>query len=620
MFTKAIYSLLLFLFLLTSSCAKDEVTFKTAQKQTPPISKEEPEEQLTPEKEISDSAVSTPSQTSQVNIIEPRPTPKVRRVVRRAYTVNDPASEKGTTQPLKKPPLKTASVSTASKRSPHSETTRPRKVILPLSKEVVGTPEAETLEEVSSSSTRDKRDIPDPVYKITEEISPSPTPDKRDIPDIVYEITEDISPSPARDKRDIPDPLYEITEDIFPSSTRDERDLPDSVHEITENIFPSPTRDERDLPKTIILPLEDIIISVAENFTETFTPPKKKLKKIEIVIIADNSKSLKPHVDKGMEPNIKKLLSPLDQFDWQLGHLNTDALAGSGKPGFSGELSVFGSSDGQTLRFLKKGDYSLDTASRMLISKIKEQDHRGIILSHVTNSPLYSDYTFSTSDGVIQSALKNGQISSSYEQPLKVLLQSVEKRESVNTNFYRENSELIVFMMTDEDEMSDGGPFATTANEVAKTLHKTWPKKKISVYGIIADQTCMDKRNSKEITGDELHVSENAVIGRQIIELTKLEKTKGSIMSLCSNYGEGLSLLGKHAQQKVKSYEKELQNIPLNGSTALTFSSGVEKNWTLEGKKLRITDTLEEGETVTIRYKIPVTKRITPEQWKNEDF
>ena len=227
----------------------------------------------------------------------------------------------------------------------------------------------------------------------------------------------------------------------------------------------------------------------------------------------DNSTSMYEEQQK-LGTRLQSFTDALEDVDWQIGVTTTDIQ------------SVAHGKKGELLRFH-------NSSSKVLTSK-------------------HSDFKNKFLKTVVRQETLDCQpdCPSSNEQPLLATLLNIEKSKSKTKQLYRENADLVVVALTDEDELSTGPSHATKPQEVISTFNTMWPNKNISAFGVIIEPADYDCLNSQELDGQfATHIAELAY------------KTSGKTVSICeSDYAKGMKDIGERARLLINAIT--LSNSP----------------------------------------------------------
>lgn len=284
--------------------------------------------------------------------------------------------------------------------------------------------------------------------------------------------------------------------------------------------------------------------------------------KVDILFIVDNSGSMREE-QQGMSDKIAGFMEIIQNLDWQVALTTTDARATTSDLPQDGQFRAF--SDGQRSKFIRKGQFELAEAQRLLAQSILV----GI----------------------------NG---SGDERGIQVARRSVERRteNSDHRAFHRDDSVLIYILISDENECSNGSCIqANSANNPEKVLQylsQEFGSEKVvkfnSIIKIPNDASCTTAAN----------------VGSAYYELSRL--TSGIVGSVCSsNYSQILTSLGEKTLELVKSVNLECNPVDRNSDgksdIEIRNMSGTIQNtgYKLEGRTLIFDQALEVGDYY-VRY------------------
>jgi hypothetical protein len=274
--------------------------------------------------------------------------------------------------------------------------------------------------------------------------------------------------------------------------------------------------------------------------SETFT--QNSAGKVDILVINDNSISMSAD-QKKMGARFGSFISALDDIDYQMAMTTTDLE--SKKYAQYGRIMNWSGTGNKILT------NQTPNASNVFKNTMYRKESIGCVT--VDNCP------------------------SGNEQPLGAMVMAFAEREKANVGFLRKDADLAIVVLSDEDEMSDRGPGATTAREVMSAFNSSFPSgKRLSVHGIIVmpgDKACkalQDKENP-------------AHYGTYVAELAGL--TGGSISSICDDdYAKSLTSISEQVRKLTGSFE--LAHIPKAGTVKVTLTPSANIGWHVEGRKI----------------------------------
>jgi hypothetical protein len=288
--------------------------------------------------------------------------------------------------------------------------------------------------------------------------------------------------------------------------------------------------------------------------TETFTQGIES-KKLDILFIVDNSGSMAEEQEK-LGERIDSFLSTLTDIDWQIGITTTDVS--NGRFGLKGDLLPF-----------------QGTGSR--------------VLRHTT--PNYQQIFKSTI--VRQETIRCGSdCPSGDEQALRAATLAIEKRDSVNRGFFRQDADLGLMVLSDEDEMSDGPAHATPPEAVLAAVSSAWgDSKQVLTYGMViapGDASCMQMQPG------------GGHYGTFVSRLANL--THGLVGSICAaDYAPTLGLLANHARRLMEYVQLKYQPASRD-NLRVTFLPDHTTDLSLEGRRVRFATPPPKGTLIQIDY------------------
>lgn len=275
---------------------------------------------------------------------------------------------------------------------------------------------------------------------------------------------------------------------------------------------------------------------VSEEFVQGSQPSP-----VDILIVTDNSRSMVEEQEK-MAERTQNLLNEIETLDWQIGFTTTDVS--NGPYGLKGELLPLSTGQG---RILKKSN---PEAPRIFAETITREE----TLTCVT------DATCPSWD----------------EQPLTATLMALQKKNGVNAGFFRSDADLMVLMISDENERSDGGSGALSGAALVAGLRLLMnPEQKILVSAIVVkpgDTAC--------------HLAQQPDGRYATILAALVQLTGGFLGSVCAaDYAEQLKKIGQLVRKSADSFE--LAQRPLPDTLQLSFvPEQPQTEWKLMGQKV----------------------------------
>lgn len=316
----------------------------------------------------------------------------------------------------------------------------------------------------------------------------------------------------------------------------------------------------------------EVSFSPSENLSKTETPPSENgkitesfyfnngqtHKSVDVLFVVDNSGSMLEEQEK-LGQRLSSFIASLSAVDWQIGITTTDTSAGT--YGIKGSLvTLFGSSE----RILKPT--SPNYANTFMHSVVRRESI---------------------------DCQNSGVCPTNNEEPLRAIQLAIDKRNSNNAGFFRDNADLAVVILSDEDEMSSGPPEATKPSEVLAHFNSVWgSSKKISVYGIIVEPGDSACYNEQYLTA--------GTYGYHAAELAAL--TGGVTGSICdTDYSDNLSKIGENVN-KLLNYVV-LANDPDTQDLDLVISPyDPHLTWSIEGRRITFNKAPAQGTRVDVVY------------------
>lgn len=285
---------------------------------------------------------------------------------------------------------------------------------------------------------------------------------------------------------------------------------------------------------------------------------------VDVLIIDDNSDSMRQKQEK-LAARLGSFLGTLGKIDWQIGITTTDTSTGTW--GLRGSLVPF------------PGLSTSDTATgqvRILTAK-------------------HPDYAKHFADAIVRKEAWDcgTDCPSIDERPLSATILAMDKRDTDNWGFFREGADLVVIILSDEDEASEGGPTATKPSEVVAFARDIFgPNKSLTGFALIirpGDTTCY---NSESVWG--------AHYGHTLAAFAAL--TGGETGSICAtDYGPALSSIGKRVREGIRT--AVLSATPKDGQITVTVTPpDPTLTWTLEGRVVTFAHPPKAGTKVVVGF------------------
>lgn len=183
------------------------------------------------------------------------------------------------------------------------------------------------------------------------------------------------------------------------------------------------------------------------------------------------------------------------------------------------------------------------------------------------------------------------------EQPIKNVMQALDGRNTFNAGFFRDNADLIVIILSDEDEASTGGSGATRGSALINKFQSIYgTSKNLQVHGIVVrpgDANCLAIQRAQ--AANDL----GSQYGRFVAELAGL--TGGIVGDICADdYSSQLAQISREARKLITSVD--LGHVPVVGSVKVTLTPAESISFTIEGTKLIFERPPAPGTKVEIDY------------------
>lgn len=322
-------------------------------------------------------------------------------------------------------------------------------------------------------------------------------------------------------------------------------------------VTPPPT------PPPVILPPAP----TTKTATDHFKQDSHRSDRLDILIVEDTSLSMR-NERWTLHKRFPNLIQDLQGVDWQLGITTTNL----GNPqDLNGELISLNYTGLKVLRKQNKN-----------AQKIFE-DAIGLDMCNNDDDP----YAW------LQKPCTLG-----HEEPLKASILAMNSAR--NDALFRNDAQLAIILITDEDEKSTTGHGATTPQDLMDAFSNRFgPDKKLSVHSIIiepGDSQCLDQQSGP-------FADPGAQYGTQANLLSQL--TGGITQSICeSDYSLLTSELAKQAQGGSGQLQLEftLSQTPIAETVQVTISPSQSINWQIDGDKIIFDQAPRENSNIKIDY------------------
>ena len=273
---------------------------------------------------------------------------------------------------------------------------------------------------------------------------------------------------------------------------------------------------------------------------------------LDVLIVVDNSRSMSEEQEK-MGKNMKNFLSHLEGLDWRVGIVTTD------------EHSL--SYGGGVLLPIEK---NLSNGSKIRFIHPKTENYEEKFLN----------------------TIQREEWGSSQEKPFKAIKLAFEKSANENQGFFRENANLAIVILSDEDDHS----YKVSAHDILSAFKEFISKHKtLSVHGVIVEPE--DIYCQLEQAGGSYRTWFSAdKIHDFILE------TGGLSISICNkDYSSGLSRLGERTRRLVNSFR--LSEVPIKDSVHVrVLPRQGEVKFSVKGNLVLIESSLQPNSNVYISY------------------
>lgn len=283
--------------------------------------------------------------------------------------------------------------------------------------------------------------------------------------------------------------------------------------------------------------------------------------KVDVLFVVDNSPSMLEEQQK-LGSALSSFISSIRRLDWQIGITTTDVTTGPfGVRG--GLLSMKGTNAKVLNRYVR--DYET-----------------------VFKNTVYRDEV----NGC-------GNICpSGDERPLEAVRMAIDKRNSENAGFFRPDSDLVIIVLSDEDEGSDGAGALPSGTLIEHFKNAFGQEKRLTGFGIVVRPGDLNCYNSQEATGGHYGYSVSNFAGL----------TGGVTGSICdADYGDALESIGKRVRQVSSTIT--LSNLPMPETINLVMDPfDPDISWEIKGQTIRFNKMPKKGTRVDIVY-MPTQQR-----------
>lgn len=279
--------------------------------------------------------------------------------------------------------------------------------------------------------------------------------------------------------------------------------------------------------------------------TETFLFNSDLTAKVDILIVDDNSDSMSDAQAK-MATRLGSFISSLGKLDWQIGITTTDIS--NGYFGMRGNLLPF---DRSGLKILNK---NVPNYEQLFANTIVRQE-------------------------TIDCAQTRRNCPSADERGMAAAIMAMEMHNTNNAGMFRPDADLILVMLTNEDEGSDGtDPKAVKAPQVINSVKTIFgPTKSFTAFGILirpGDQACIEQQS--------IFAGKASYLVAQLAPLTG-----GLNGSICDrDYGPTLQSIGQRVRDGIKNVTLKYTPSDASKISVRVTPEDPTLTWTVVGKQI----------------------------------
>jgi hypothetical protein len=300
--------------------------------------------------------------------------------------------------------------------------------------------------------------------------------------------------------------------------------------------------------------------------TDTFTQDDSA-NKVDILIIDDNSYSMEVE-QKKMAERFPSFISALGDLDYQIAVTTTDIDSVNSKTNLGGRVVDWTGATSKLLTPLTP------KASDVFKNTIKRSETIG--------------------------CANRGDCPSGNEQPLQATILAMRQRMTDNSGIFRDNVDLALIILSDEDEMSNGPSNATKPQDVVDAFKTEFGEtKRLRAFGIViksGDEKCLKEQVAQTSGGN------GGYYGTHVETLAAM--TGGVVNSICdSDYSKSLAEISRSVRKLVGTFE--LSNAPKSVQVKLTPAPPIPILYKLEGKNLIFSTPPPAGTKIDVSYLVP---------------
>lgn len=321
-------------------------------------------------------------------------------------------------------------------------------------------------------------------------------------------------------------------------------------------------------------PLE-VPIPVASKFSQIIDQ-KAISKKVDLLIVVDNSTSMSRDQEK-LSREFKNFVSSIEAADYRIGVITTDiqTVNKENEEGFYGNLAIVESTG---KRYISKDD---PNPSALFAELVKRKETVSCLKPNGYTKPNCVSFD---------------------EKPLFAIKMAIDKRKTVNSGFFREDADLGIVIITDEDETAFKDKSVYTAEKLLEDFENEFGiTKRLTAFTITileGDEACY-KQQRKDVHSDSA-----VSYGVRVSELASL--TGGFSINICDQFSKGLELISAYVEKDLLPLRIKVPELIILHSIVLTITqpngSPFETDFTVEGGVLRISPLPPEGSKIELEY------------------
>lgn len=297
-------------------------------------------------------------------------------------------------------------------------------------------------------------------------------------------------------------------------------------------------------------------------------------KKVDILFVIDNSTSM-TRDQANISVQFQNFISSISKADYRIGFINTDAssVGYEEREGFHGNLKTVGPAGEKYLA------PNMSNLSQLFRDAVLTQES-----SPCTALGAECD-----------------------EEPMRAAMKAIEKRNTSNAGFFRPGASFVPIILTDEDELSKGGPDATQPIEFMNYVKRQLNLHEEDVTGFVIaippnDSACLAAQRRESISG------QGANYGALVWSLASLSGGFG--VSICHpNFGSELKKVSRYLETRLLYQSILLDPAPAKASSIKVTvrdekGTPIKTEWKLLGTNmLRLIPAPPENSYVQISYK-----------------